>query len=121
MRTMLATGCSLIAAVTLLPGQATNCLPVNQRVLLPIVSIDSDPHGAVDNGLVVTARSYNPLELDQMVRRFARTFKQPFEFGDATVRVFIPRNTNYLSALWYSPGKGKSALLCKLDFNGRIM
>ena len=85
------------------------------------INIEANPHRALSLGLVVTDDSFTPSELDQMVRRQVGSPVSQFNFGRATARVFIPRVTNYLAAVWYLPEEGKSALLCMLNYDGKVI
>jgi len=93
----------------------------NGQTNFSVILIEANPHQAIESGLVVDTDCFTPYELDAIVRRFARTLKPTFDFGSATARVLVPRTTNHMAALWYSPAKGKPALLCKLDFNARVI
>jgi hypothetical protein len=110
-------------AVIALPTNARSqgLQSTNGQTSFSNINIESNPHQAIESGLVVNTDSFTPYELDAIVRRFARTLKPQFDLGAATARLLVPRTTNYMAALWYSPGKGKPALLCKLDFNARVI
>jgi hypothetical protein len=85
------------------------------------INIEANPHRALSLGLAVTHSSFTPTELDHMVRRQMRRLGEGFNLDRATARVFVPRVTNYLAAVWYSSEKGKPALLCMLDFDGKAI
>jgi hypothetical protein len=85
------------------------------------INVESNPHRALSLGLVVTDHCFTPSELDHMVRRHIGSLRSQFDLGQATARVFVPRITNYLAAVWYSPGKGQPAVLCMLDFDGKVI
>ena len=102
-------------------GQCQTSQATNALSSFTTINVESNPHPALDAGLVVTAACFSAHELDQMVRRHIRRVNPRFEFGAATAHVLIPQSSNYLAAVWYSPGRGKPALLCTLDFSGRVV
>ena len=85
------------------------------------VNVGSNVHGELEGGLVVTSDSFSAGEIDQIARRYAKAEKAQFDFGKTHAQIRIPRSSNYMAEVWYVKGPGQPALLCRLDFNGKVV
>jgi hypothetical protein len=85
------------------------------------INVESNPHDMIESGEVSSVFSFDPAEMEKIVRQYLKLKNSKFEIGKTEARIFIPRKTNYMAAVWYAPDKGKTALLCKLDFDGKVI
>src|SRR5690348_6138335 len=112
-------GAISFAAVVLTAGESRG--NGGERGVFSTVNIGSEDYLRQDGALIIHCDSFDPQELDQIARRYVREHNLRFEFGAERARVFIPGNTNCLAWVWYSPDVQKPALLCKLDFGGKVV
>jgi hypothetical protein len=85
-----------------------------------VINLESSRHTRNEGGMVIEDNSFSPNELDEVVRRYARANNIGFDFGGSRATFLIPRSTNWLACVWYASEKGRQALLCKLNFDGKV-
>ena|SRR2546423_4008670 len=92
----------------------------NSTQELRLLNVESELHQEIRDSHVITADCFSAMAMDQIVRSFAAKSKIDFVFRGVHPRVFIPKTSNYLAFLWYATDKGKPALLCRLNFEGKV-
>ena len=68
----------------------------------------------------MTADSFSPIEMDAIAHGYARNANLKFDFRATKTTVFIPKRSNCLAYIWYTHAKGMPALLCRLNFAGKV-
>jgi hypothetical protein len=110
---------NLVVLAAILP-LATLCAAAGQASFSGI-NIEGNRHMGNEAGSRIDDCCFNFGELDKLARWYAPVRVPQFNFANASAKFFIPRNTNYMAAVWFSSGKGKPALLCEFDFNGKLV